>query len=473
MLGRALLAFALLPGVVAFLVPLWLAWPAVRAGTFHWIALVLLAPGLALLLWCVREFYVTGKGTLAPWDPPRHLVAVGPYRVSRNPMYLGVVLILAGWTIAFASPMLAIYGLIVAGAFHLRVRLNEEPFLSRTHGTQWTQYAGRVPRWLFRSRRALVYSWLAFLVLAPLAGRSYETWAERRDRREFTAPGRRVDIGGRHLHLICIGAGTPVIVFEAAGWQTALSSTRARERLAATTTVCSYDRRGMGFSDPSTGTASAGDLARDLLQLLDRTPIATPIVIVASSIGGLTAEMFARQHPERVNGLVFLDAASSLGMVQHAGRVPWVKAAACTASVLAEFGVIRVLDPFHFGRERTPEARRAAALTYTPRPWTLMCDMARAYPLTVEEFAAAPPLRGDLPMIVLSAASRDDLLPPALRPFLDVSRFNPDATASHQQLARVSARGRWMEVPNSGHLIASSQPDAVVSAVLQVLEAVR
>ena len=449
MLGRALLAFLLLPGIVAFLVPLWLAWPAVRAGTFHWVALVLLAPGLALLLWCVREFYVTGKGTLAPWDPPRHLVAVGPYRVSRNPMYLGVLLILAGWTIAFASATLAVYALIVAGAFHLRVRLNEEPFLSRTHGAQWTQYSGRVPRWLFRSRRAVVYAWLAFLVLAPIAGRSYETWAERRDRREFTAPGRLVDIGGRRLHLICIGAGTPVVVFEAAGFQTALSSSRARERLAATTTVCSYDRRGMGFSDPSTGPASAGDLARDLLHLLDRAPIATPIVIVASSIGGLTAEMFARQYPDRVTGLVFLDAANSLAFPQHAGRVSWVKAAACTASVLAQFGVIRALDPFEFGRERTMDARRAAALTYTPRPWTLLCDMARAYPRSVEEFALAPPLRGDLPMLVLSAATRDDLLPPALRSFVDVSGLNPGATANHQQLARVSSRGRWMEVPNS------------------------
>jgi len=246
-----------------------------------------------------------------------------------------------------------------------------------------------------------------------------------------------------------------------------------RERLAATTTVCSYDRRGMGFSDPASGPASAGDLAGDLQLLLDRTPIATPIVIVASSIGGLTAELFARQHPERVNGLIFLDAASSVGLLQHTGRVSWAKGAVCTASVLAEFGVIRVLDPFHFGRERTPDARRAAALMYTPKPWTLLCDMARAYPRSVEEFAAAPPLRGDLPLMVLTASSRDDLLPPAFRPFVDVSRFTPDATATHQQLARVSARGRWMEVPNSGHLIASSQPDAVVSAVLQVLEAVR
>ena len=57
--------------------------------------------------------------------------------------------------------------------------------------------------------------------------------------------------------------------------------------------------------------------------------------------------------------------------------------------------------------------------------------------------------------------------------FVDVSGLNPGATANHQQLARLSARGRWMEVPNSTHLIASSQPDAAVAAVLQILDAVR
>ncbi len=60
----------------------------------------LLGLGTVLLLWCVRDFYVAGRGTLAPWDPPRHLVTVGLYRVSRNPMYLAVLLVLTGWAIA-------------------------------------------------------------------------------------------------------------------------------------------------------------------------------------------------------------------------------------------------------------------------------------------------------------------------------------------------------------------------------------
>ena len=89
-----------------------------------------------------------GRGTLAPWDPPRALVVRGLYRYSRNPMYVGVLSIVSGWALGFQSIGLAIYTIGLVGAFHLRVVMSEEPFLARTHGTEWEQYAARVPRWL-------------------------------------------------------------------------------------------------------------------------------------------------------------------------------------------------------------------------------------------------------------------------------------------------------------------------------------
>jgi protein-S-isoprenylcysteine O-methyltransferase Ste14/pimeloyl-ACP methyl ester carboxylesterase len=472
MIGRALLAFALLPGVVAVVVPLLLSWPALREGPFNWIALTLLVPGTGLLVWCVRDFYVRGKGTLAPWAPPRHLVDTGPYRVSRNPMYVAVSLILIGWAIGFASRALFLYALVVMVAFHLRVVVNEEPWLARTHRELWTRYASRVPRWLFRSRRAVAYAWLAVAVLLPIAGLIYEAYADGMAGLEYTAPGRMVDIGGRRLHLLCIGTGAPTVVFEAASFQTALSSSRARERIAARTTVCSYDRSGMGFSDPAPADVSSGDLARDLAVLQDRARLPWPFVIVASSIGGLTAEMFARQFPERVAGLVFLDASNSTTLNERRQWSPWVKPVACVSSALSRFGLIRLLDPFAFG-EATEDARRAAALTYNSRPWGQICAMARALPRSIEEFAAAPPLRGDLPLRVLSAASAEEILPPAILRFVDTDNLRALARDSHQRFAKQSSRGTWAEVPDSTHLIAGSQPDAVAEIVFELLQEIR
>jgi protein-S-isoprenylcysteine O-methyltransferase Ste14 len=149
MLLRALVAFLVLPGVVAITVPAALAAVALRrGGGFHAIGILPLLVGFVLLLWCVRDFYVAGKGTLAPWSPPRHLVTVGLYRFSRNPMYVAVALMLIGWSVAFASPTLATYTGIVLVAFHLRVVFAEEPWLARTHGAAWHEYRARVPRWL-------------------------------------------------------------------------------------------------------------------------------------------------------------------------------------------------------------------------------------------------------------------------------------------------------------------------------------
>jgi len=149
MLWRAVAAFLALPGMVAIAIPAWMAAAVRRAGgAFHGIGLLPLAAGLLLLLWCVRDFYVAGKGTLAPWTPPKHLVTTGPYRHSRNPMYVAVTLMLLGWALSFASETIAIYGVIVFIAFHLRVVYGEEPWLARTHGQSWEEYRARVPRWL-------------------------------------------------------------------------------------------------------------------------------------------------------------------------------------------------------------------------------------------------------------------------------------------------------------------------------------
>jgi protein-S-isoprenylcysteine O-methyltransferase Ste14 len=153
LLLRALGAFVVLPGVVAFAVPLAIALtgphrplPAVGVATLGGIVLVVL--GTLALLGCVREFVVVGRGTLAPWDPPRHLVTSGPYRWSRNPMYLAVTAVLAGWALLFGSRTLGLYTLLVFVAFWIRVRFVEEPWAAQRFPLEWASYRSRTRRWL-------------------------------------------------------------------------------------------------------------------------------------------------------------------------------------------------------------------------------------------------------------------------------------------------------------------------------------
>jgi protein-S-isoprenylcysteine O-methyltransferase Ste14 len=144
---RAVFAFIALPGMVAFGMPAFWLWKSGLPIQHPW-GLTILAAGSMGLIWCVRDFYVQGKGTLAPWTPPRELVVAGLYRYSRNPMYVCVVLVLIGWATSFGSLTLFGYAAVTAVAFHLRVVYGEEPWLLRRHGARWQTYTRRVPRWL-------------------------------------------------------------------------------------------------------------------------------------------------------------------------------------------------------------------------------------------------------------------------------------------------------------------------------------
>jgi protein-S-isoprenylcysteine O-methyltransferase Ste14 len=108
-------------------------------------AIALLGAGIAL--WCIATFAATGRGTPAPFDPPRRLVARGPYRYVRNPMYLGAVLALGGAALVYRSPLLAAYVVAFFVACHLVVLLYEEPALRRRFGRAYADYCRRVPRW--------------------------------------------------------------------------------------------------------------------------------------------------------------------------------------------------------------------------------------------------------------------------------------------------------------------------------------
>ena len=106
MLARALLAVLVLSEVFAGLLPRILASVDPWRSQGWALGMVVLGGGLVVLLWCVRDFYVSGRGTLAPWNPPKRLVVVGLYRFTRNPMYIGVLMVVGGWAVRAGSPVL-------------------------------------------------------------------------------------------------------------------------------------------------------------------------------------------------------------------------------------------------------------------------------------------------------------------------------------------------------------------------------
>jgi len=129
-----------------------LEWSGVRRpailGLTQVLGLAVVVVGGALALWCILTFVFVGKGTPAPFDPPRRLVVRGPYRFVRNPMYMGAALALAGAALFYGSWPLLVYTAVFLLITHLFVLLYEEPTLRRTFATEYEEYCRRVERWL-------------------------------------------------------------------------------------------------------------------------------------------------------------------------------------------------------------------------------------------------------------------------------------------------------------------------------------
>jgi protein-S-isoprenylcysteine O-methyltransferase Ste14 len=137
--------------VLVFLPARLLSWSGVTnapaIGVAEATGMLAAAIGAALALSCIFTFALHGKGTPAPFDPPRHLVVRGPYRFVRNPMYLGAATALAGAALFFRSVALAGYVAAFLLMTHAFVVWYEEPTLRTTFGPEYERYCRQVRRW--------------------------------------------------------------------------------------------------------------------------------------------------------------------------------------------------------------------------------------------------------------------------------------------------------------------------------------
>jgi protein-S-isoprenylcysteine O-methyltransferase Ste14 len=149
---RAVVYATLFIGIVLVYVPArTLSWAGVlrpeRIGPAQVAGLIVTALGTAIALWCIANFAIVGRGTPAPFDPPRRLVVRGPYRYVRNPMYLGSGLAVAGAALFYQTAALLAYAGLFLVLMHLLVVAYEEPTLRRTFGDDYRAYCREVRRW--------------------------------------------------------------------------------------------------------------------------------------------------------------------------------------------------------------------------------------------------------------------------------------------------------------------------------------
>lgn len=146
---KSVIFSVIVPGIVAVLIPILIAGEKVTENIFFILpGLLLLACGSIVYSWCVWDFVSFGKGTPAPIAAPKHLVVRGLYHYSRNPMYVGVLLVISGWALIYSRPAIFIYGLFVIICFQMIIVLYEEPRLHHIFGRDFKKYRAKVNRWL-------------------------------------------------------------------------------------------------------------------------------------------------------------------------------------------------------------------------------------------------------------------------------------------------------------------------------------
>jgi len=255
-----------------------------------------------------------------------------------------------------------------------------------------------------RARGWLLYPIFAILTLSAL-GATYENVQEVRDRTQYPPPGRLVDIGGRRLHLNCVGSGSPTVVLFPGAGDLSSVMTWIASSVSRSTRVCAWDRAGRGWSDDADGPQDGVALSRDLHVLLERAQERGPFVLAGHSFGGLAALNYAVRYPDEVAGMVLLDGTST-EMFTRLRSYPMVYESYRRVSALfpslARLGVGRIAYRSAFDSLPAQAQREERAFWSTARMARSQRDEWGEAPILMQQARALTSL-GDRPLFVLTA----------------------------------------------------------------------
>ncbi len=270
---------------------------------------------------------------------------------------------------------------------------------------------------------------------------------------------------GRQIALRCTGSGSPTVLLEGGWGADSRAWSKVQPLIAATSRVCSYDRAGMGASDPGPLPRDGAAIARDLDTALRAARIAAPFVVVGHSAGGLYVRLFADRRPADVVGMVLVDPS-----VEHQdARLSAVfgPGAGSTAGLRARSAACLAVAT----GKRPPTAAAPVRCDPTTPAKTYATEVAELDSLwgaTSDEVAAGRDRYGALPLIVLTAGDTNAALPDRARRVVDRVW-----AGLHDELAERSTVGVRQTVTGTGHLIPRDRPDAIAAAVAEVIAAAR
>lgn len=307
--------------------------------------------------------------------------------------------------------------------------------------------------------------------------------AKKRLKIQFPPPGELVDIGGARLHLQRFGSGSPVVVIDSGQGDFSLSWAHVLPEIAQFTSVVSYDRAGLGWSDLSPHARTTGNMVDELRRLLTNSGIEGPYVLVGASLGGLNTRYFAHCYPSDVVGMVLVDSSHedqfSPQPIQEAlDRMAWMVPLMNSAmTLLVKSGLLALkpgLLPDLGGMLAklplsTQTAYRAVIAGDDRNIRTQAAEIRDLKQSHAELRAAQISSLGEIPLIVLMHGKTAPMMASA-----EVSELLEQTFAECQKrLAALSSNGRLVIAEESTHTIHLDQPDLVVDAIREVVEVSR
>ncbi|MBS0374635.1 MAG: alpha/beta hydrolase [Proteobacteria bacterium] len=290
---------------------------------------------------------------------------------------------------------------------------------------------------------------------------------------------------GRRLNLLCEGTGSPTVILEAGAGGSTLDWRRVQPPLARTTRVCSYDRAGLGFSEPGPLPRDAGAVVADLEALLRAAALAPPYVLVGHSLGSYFVRLYADRHLADVAGLVLVDPSVEFQDERFAEVNPALaallvedRANAVECLRLARLGQLRpelpVFRACTYGYAREPGFSEALYRVQIARRLSVpfreaLLSETDEMPADSRLLAAERRSFGDRPLVVLTQSPETVRDYPGLTA-AQVGAQNALWSRMHEELAALSTRGEHRIVAGSGHYIQKDRPDVVIEAIRRVVE---
>lgn len=331
----------------------------------------------------------------------------------------------------------------------------------------------------WRIVRRIVFVSLGVLVVLAASGALWNTLANHRDRNANPPPGKLYAVNGHQMHLYCTGEGSPTLVLEGGGANGFLFWGTVQPTLSKFTRVCSYDRAGLGWSEPQPGPRDVSHIVEQLHGLLAEAGIAGPIMLMGHSAGGIYIRGYASRFPEQVAGLVFVDASTpqqdqdlpaALRALDAPSRVQIEMFRAMIALGAARaMGMCTDIPP---GLEAYAGWWKAD-MCYSPHVTTIWNEK-KNWSRALAEAAKTGPY-GDLPVLIFSRDAHKARPANLPAPISDSEWRQGEAIHDRHQeeLKQLSTRSRRIIAKDSGHYIQFDRADLLSREVPAFIQQVR